>query len=531
MRFLSKKNLLHALIMQSVALSSIAFALDLEPENVPFEQSKKTRLKMNLGDLIFEASKHNTDILQGELQTGVSRELVAVERNIFEPVFYSTYTHKDIDHKNNAEEATYRSSLNTYIEKSEQYKAGVKGLLPTGARFDIALTGNERESNLIEKTRSYKTEYDNTFAVTLSQPLLRDMGLDITATKGDIAQLNLDIAFHTYQQNVMDATGNVTQAFFRLYEAQKVVEELENSLDIGRKIQSDISAKIIAGFLPSTEKMESEAAMTQREAKLSAAKTTLMDTQSLILSLLDVSISNKADLIFEPLSTVSLNEPAQIPQFDNALQTALEKWPPYLMAQKKLEIENIRVSYLENQELPRLDVLVSNQENGLQKDRFNAMGDAFLGKNNSWNAGVEFEVPILGNRVAQANSQAAQINQRKARLAVDSAKRDLNNNLFAKIEHLKNSQQQLIDAKRNVDLKEQLLKIEWQRLDAGKSNAYTVFKQEEELADSKRRYYATLTELKITQSLVDLITGRLFDKYHIDISRDNSTINLIRLDS
>ncbi|MDD5215002.1 MAG: TolC family protein, partial [Methylococcales bacterium] len=205
--------------------------------------------------------------------------------------------------------------------------------------------------------------------------------------------------------------------------------------------------------------------------------------------------------------------------------------PPYLMAQKKLQIENIRVSYLENQELPRLDVLVSNQENGLQKERINAMGDAFLGKNNSWNAGVEFEVPILGNRVAQANSQAAQISQRKARLAIDSVKRDLNNNLFAKIEHLKNSQQQLLEAQRNVDLKEQLLKIEWQRLDAGKSNAYTVFKQEEEFADSKRRYYATLTELKITQSLVDLITGRLFDKYHIDITRDNSTINLIRLDS
>ncbi|MDD5216322.1 MAG: TolC family protein, partial [Methylococcales bacterium] len=245
MRFLSKKKLLHALMIQSLMLSSIAFALDLEPENVPFEQSKKIRLKMNLGDLIFEASKHNTDILQGELQTGVSRELVAVERNIFEPVFYSTYTHKDIDHKNNAEEATYRSSLNTYVEKSEQYKAGIKGLLPTGARFDVALNGNERQSNLIEKTRSYKTEYDNTFIVTLSQPLLRDMGLDITASKGDIAQLNLDIAFHTYQQNVMDATGNVAQAFFRLYEAQKVVEELENSLEIARKIQTDISAKIL----------------------------------------------------------------------------------------------------------------------------------------------------------------------------------------------------------------------------------------------------------------------------------------------
>lgn len=531
MRFLSKKKLLHILVSYSLAFSSTAFALDMEVGKIAFEPSKKPRLKMNLGDLIFEASKHNTDILQGELQTDMSRELVTVERSIFEPVFYSTYTHKDINHKNNAEEAMYRSSLDTYIEKSEQYKAGVKGLLPTGARFDVALTGNERQSNLIEKTRNYKTEYDNTFAVTLSQPLLRDMGLDVTASKGDIAQLNLDIAFYTYQQNIMDSTGNVAQAFFRLYEAQKMVEELENSLEIARKIHTDISAKIMAGVLPPSEKMESEAAITQREAKLNSAKTTLIDTQSLILGLLDVSITNQADLVFEPLSAQSLREPAQIPNFNSALQTALEKWPPYLIAQKKLDIENIRVAYLENQELPRLDVLVSNQENGLQQKRFNAMSDAFLGKNNSWNAGVELEVPILGNRAAQANSQAAQINQRKARLAVDSAKRDLNNNLFAKIEHLKNSQQQLLEAQRNVDLKEQLLKVEWQRLEAGKSNAYTIFKQEEELADSKRRYYSTLIDLKITQSLIDLITGRLFDKYHIDITRDNSTINLIRLDS
>lgn len=486
---------------------------------------------MNLGDLIFEASKRNTDILQGELQTGVSRELVTVERSLFEPVFYSTYTHKDINHKNNAEEATYRSSLNTYLERSEQYKAGFKGLLPTGARFDIALNGNERQSNLIEKIRSYNTEYDNTFAVTLTQPLLRDMGLDITASKGDIAELNLDVAFHAYQQNIMDATGNVAQAFFKLYEAQKLVEELENSVEIAHRIQSDISAKIVAGLLPPSEKMEAEAAISLREAKLSAAKTTLIDTQSLILSLVDVSITSQADLVFEPISPASLNEPVKIPYFDKAVQMALEKWPPYLMAQKKLQIENIRVAYLKNQELPRLDVLVSNQENGLQQNRFNAMGDAFLGKNNSWNAGVEFEMPILGNRQAHANSNAAEINQRKAKLAVDTAKRDLNNNLFAKIEHLKNSQQQFIDAKRNVDLKERLLDVEWQRLHAGKSNAYTVLKQEEEFADSKRRYYSTLTELKVTETLVDLITGRLFDKYHIDITRDNTAINLTRLDS
>ncbi len=526
-----KKPFQILLLLSSTTFALSSVALDLETTTSPSEQSKKNRLKMNLGDLIFEASKHNTDILQGELQTGVSRELVAVERSLFEPVFYSTYTHKDIDHKNNAEEATYRSSLNTYLEKSDQYKAGIKGLLPTGARFDVALNGNERQSNLIEKTRSYKTEYDNTFAVTLSQPLLRDMGLDVTASKGDIAELNLDVALHTYQQNVMDATGNVAQAFFKLYEAQKNVAELEHSVDIARRIQSDIKAKIVAGILPPADKMEAEAAIALRETKLSAANTMLIDTQSLILSLLNVSITSQADLIFEPISPASLNEIVQIPHFDKAVPLALEKWPPYLMAQKKLQIENIRVAYLSNQELPRLDVLVSNQENGLQKDRFNAVGDAFLGKNNSWNAGVEFEVPILGNRQAHANLNAAEINQRKAKLAVDTAKRDLNNNLFAKIEHLKNSQQQLIDAKRNVDLKEKLLDVEWHRLNAGKSNAYTVLKQEEEFADSKRRYYATFTELKIAETLVDLITGRLFDKYRIDITRDNTAINLIRLDS
>jgi len=251
----------------------------------------------------------------------------------------------------------------------------------------------------------------------------------------------------------------------------------------------------------------------------------------LILSLIDVSITSQKDLVFEPISVANLNEPVQIPYFDKALQVALEKWPPYLIAQKKLEIENIRVAYLENQTLPRLDVTVSNQENGLDKQRFNALGDAFLAKNNSWNAGVEFEMPILGNRQAQANSKAAEINQRKARLAIETIKRDLNNNLFSKIEHLKNSQQQLIDAKKNLELKEQLLKVEWQRLEAGKSHAYNVFKQEEELADSKRRYFATLSELKIAQALVELITGRLFDKYRIDMNRDSHAINLIRLDS
>lgn len=498
----------------------------LATETPPPAKEQK-EITLALPDLLFEVSKRNSTILSEQLQWEMTEQLEKSKEAIFEPAFYSNFTHSKINTPNSAQQETYLPT-NNYREVTENYEVGLKGLAPTGATYRAGFSGINRQSNIIDLEKPYNTEFVNAFTVTITQPLLRDMGIDVTMTQANVAKANQEIAFYTYRQKIMETAGNAAQAYWRLYGVQQMYKAWEDSLKVAEDLLENSQYQSENGRVSETEVLKAQSAVKLRQAKLTEAESDMQDAQAELFNLLNISIGENTRLTLVISPDLEAMESIKIPKFEENFKSALDNWPPYLITQKKIEIEDIQVNYAENQTLPRLDMVAGNTLNSLDSNRGSALSQTFSGQHISWNAGVQLEVPILGNQKAEAELNAAKLRRHQAKIELEPIKRQLSNNLYAKINRLKNAKTNLALNKSNYNDTEKLLAIEFQRLEMGKSSNDEVLDQEEEVLNKKRNYLSSLVELKHAEALVDIANGSLFDKYNIHIAKSESDITLTK---
>jgi outer membrane protein TolC len=518
----NKKKIIFALVLNLCLSPALTIAAQTET-------NKETKaILLSLPDLLFEISKRNSTILSQELQWQIADQQEKSKEAIFEPIFYSTYTHTELNKPNTAQEQTYRLFEANYHEKTENYEAGIKGLLPTGGNYRVGFNGIERQSNIIELQKTYKTEYDNTFTITLIQPLLRDMGVDITLTQANIAKANQEIAFYTYRQQIIETAGTAAQAYWRLYGLQQMYKGWQESLKVAEDLLENTKYQVANGRIAETEIMAAKSGVALRQSKLLESKSDMQDAQTSLFNLLNISISENPQLVFNISPNVNTMEKVEVPKFEENFKVALGLWPPYLISQKKIEIADIQTNYSENQTLPRLDLIAGNPHAGLKANRGQALAQTFSGNHISWNVGVQLEVPIFGNEKAEAELQSAKFRSQQTRIELEPIKRELSNNLYAKINRLQNAKSNLVIAKDNARMANELLETEFERLKMGKSSNNDVLNKEEDVIHRKRDYLSSLVELKVAETLVDIANGSLFDKYNIHISKSDSDVILTK---
>lgn len=518
----NKSTVILGCIFTFLCLSSPIYSASIE------SNPETTAIPLALPDLLFEVSKRNSAILSQELQWQITEQQQKSKEAIFEPIFYGNYTHSEINQPNTTQEQTYRLNQANYREKTQNYEGGLKGLLPTGASYRVGFSSVERQSNLIKLQRPYRTEYNDIFTINLTQPLLRDMGIDVTLTQANIAKANQDIAFYTYRQQLIENTGAAAQYYWRLFGMQQIYKGWQDSLTIAQDLLENSQYQAKSGRVADTDVLKAESAVKLRQAKLTDAESDIRDTEANLLNILNISVNENPHLRLMIDLNLDVVEKVKIPEFDDSFKTALEKWPPYLINKKKIELEDIQVNYAENQTLPRLDLVAGNLHNALTADRSQTYSQTYSGNNISWNAGVQLEVPIFGNEKAEADLKAATLRRRQAEIELEPVKRQFSNNLYAKINRLKNAQVSFALTKKAYQIEEKLLATELKRWEIGKSSNDDVLKQEENTLNQKRNYLSSLVELKVAETLVDITNGSLFDKYNIHIAKSDGDVILTK---
>ena len=107
-------------------------------------------------------------------------------------------------------------------------------------------------------------------------------------------------------------------------------------------------------------------------------------------------------------------DPGPVPNPAEALATALKDRPDLLSQRVEIKSQNIRLTFFDNQTLPRLDLAATLGVNGLsghgsgtQAGPFGeSLSDMATGEGYEWFAGLRFSYP-LGNRAAEARERQA----------------------------------------------------------------------------------------------------------------------------
>ena len=95
------------------------------------------------------------------------------------------------------------------------------------------------------------------------------------------------------------------------------------------------------------------------------------------------------------------------------------------------------------------------------------------------------------------------------------------NSLSTKIDAVESASKQYGLYKDGLELKKQLLDIEYEKLYSGKTSARVLFDKEEDYMNYQRKFLSSIINQKTSEALLLMSTGNLFAKYDINLGELN----------
>jgi outer membrane protein len=413
------------------------------------------------------------------------------ERAAFVPVVTAGVERNETERPNNAEQV--RSQLNSlFISEGKEHNLGIEGMLASGARYRVGYVVQHLTNNL----NDYEREWVTFAGVNVTQPLLKGRGEDATKARLRVAEYQAKTAYETLRRTVMTTVAEGESAYWALYLAQQQKATRDESLKMAEQLLLDSRSRLDAGKTSELAVLQAEAGVRLRKTRLGEAEHA-RDGRD--LKVVDEPTSRAPDI------TLS-----------DALQSAFELHPDYLSQMVRIEQEEVRLLYAENQRWPELNLLGSFGINGLGESLDDSLEDLESNDFPAWSVGLEFRMP-LGRSAEDAEYSAAQLRKEQALVGLKAAEIQLSNSIDTAIHRAGTAHETLIGLESLLEFNEKVLAAEMERLAAGKSDSRRVLEVEEDLADARLAYHEAMIDFQKSLLALELADGTLLQKRNIAV--------------
>ncbi len=476
------------------------------------DQSPPTLLA--LADLVSLIIADNPQIKSDEAQWGIQQAGVNKAEAIFEPEFVTSLQLEDRSQKNTVEEAVSRQFESIYAERNWDYNAAVESLLPTGGKISLGYTYRRLSNTLTRTLTDEDREHQMFVGVSLTQPLLKNAGIDVTQAAIRVAKAESDVAFQEYRQGMMQTVGEATSTYWSFFQAQEKLRMRQESLHIAEQLLNDSLERYRTGKMAETEVLEARIGVATRRALQIEARQGHIEAMNRLRTL----IALKAGLT---TPKIEATEHPQLKQFaadrPSAMRRAFKLRPEYLAAQKKIERAGIKVAYAKNQLWPELDLKASYGLNGLDFSKDDSWDQIEEQDYDDWSVGLELRVPLQGNQDGKAEMQKAKLEQTRALLSLKSIEVELTNHIDTAVHNIQNASEKLGYSVSVVEIHQQLLEAEQARLKAGRSNSRLVLEKEENFQKAQEIALKDLVSLQQALLEFDMETGSILASNGVEI--------------
>ena len=481
--------------------------------------SNKEVIQLNLNSLIQEVVRKNSRGLVELINVKTKENELKSESFLFEPTFSAGALFSKQKTKTSPEDSYYSTlgADSVYKSNTQNYEAGLSGLMPTGGTWEFKAIRNDLKSNVIESSND--TEYRDYLKLSIEQPLLKNAGYEITTIKRRLAEVNKNISEEEYNKILTELVGVTIQSYWQFYGMQKTLVNWYNLIDIAQKNLSNIKELALSGKVSQTDVLDIENRLYLLQLQKIEAEDKLTEKRSQIFTLLNISASQNPNLDF--ILVEDIYTQSKIPTLKESLDLALSNWSEYNIAKKKLKLEMITRKYLDNQILPDLKIKADITNQSLNDSASKAFSDMSSTDYQNWNIGLEFSTPIFGNEKLKSYVDNSRLNILKAKLELNALEKNLDNSLHARIEKLKSTKKQMDLFKKGLEIKKNLLEIEKEKLAFGKTNVKKLLEEEEQYLDYERKMYERLIEWKTAEATLQKAMGTLLNTYDIKINLDN----------
>ena len=507
----SKKTVLSLALFASLGFQpSHAFAADPAAKNV---EVSDIAVPLSQKILVKELLANNPQIQYTKMQLGIADNRIAYEEGFYEAEAYATLRHDNQYVPNSATELLSRGG-SVYDEQSSTLDMGVKTLLTTGAEVKLGYMMNKRASNIID-TQYHDGANENTGSLSLSlnQPLLK--GLGNIAVENKIAQAGLEkeIAAAQFKQQLLKTVSEGLTGYWQLYRAQEALKIRQEALKNAQDTLQDVERLVNAGRSSTKDLMEAKSVVMTREADLEAVIQAEIESQTRLNTILNDS-SHKHTGGYQLEDSPVLEAHSEPEDFKQYLNGILDNWPSYIIAQRRGEIEDLNIDVARDEQKPKFDLSLGYSTHSLTTNG-DFVENSFQTEYPSWYVALNYAKPIQGNKRATAQEKIALDKRRQAQIDLQAVQTSLANDLYNKHIQTTRAFNELAKKQQNVELLQDLLKLETEHFKRGLSKLSDIYSREDKLNQAKQKVIDAIARYELAKISLKLAEGTLLEEFEV----------------
>lgn len=475
-----------------------------QAETPPPSGGSHAVLALSIRECIALALKNNLAIHVEGFNPLIREQDVTGEQAVFDPSAFLEVGRTD------ARLPTASAYINSFAKFDLwELNTGLRQKLPTGGTYELHFN-NAR----LNTTGTSRDGYSSQVVVSLTQPLLKNFGLEANETGIKIAAINRAISQEQLRLRVSDIATQVHAAYHELLFAIENLAVQRRSLRLAQALVALNQARARAGVAARVEVTQAEAQEAARKQDVIQAEKSVYDAEDTLKILLNVPGECSWAVHVEPTEMPAV-EVAPL-NVEESIRTALANRYEYKHAKLDIETKELSVRLTRSQLLPDLALTGSVSTDGFHTAYGPNVGDLTTTRFVSYAVGAVLTVP-LGNRAAQASHA-------RAKLAADQARVSLKQMKFQIIQQVREAVRrveadaQRVDANRvALVLAEEQLRVEQRRLEAGVTTTFNVLSFQRDLAAAQANAIRAITDYHKSVANLESVQGTVLARNRIEM--------------
>lgn len=504
---------------------------------------------LTLTEAITRALENNKDIEVTRKNVRIAEFELAAARGVYQPrltgeTFFERATlpnisffAPDID----------RTTTNAFVGN-----AGVRFFVPNlGSSLDAGVTN--RRTGTDSPISIISPQYDSGISLTFRQPILRGRGFDAERRRIEIAKSNVSLTDTQFRQSTIETITNVQRAYWDLAYA---LRDLEVQRDGTRdaKLQLEHNRRLVEeGQLAPIDIVAAETQMANFEQAVYDALNLVTVAEN---NLKNIIAADRNDSLWAvsitPVDSVNLDTPRL--SLSEAMAAALKNRPEIDIISTQKNINAIDQKLFRDQTLPQIDIIAgytSAGVGGALNPAFNnpltrgcienpmlpecieaqqaqqqllqniggagtAYTDIFKNKYPTYRIGVQFDLPLFGDKTAKANLGRSIVEGERLDVQREQIEQNIQVEVRNALQFLYTAEARLRAAAIARENSFKQYESEQRKLDAGQSDIYAVLERQTALTAARRNELRARTELNKAIANLQRATGNSLEANNVE---------------
>ena len=495
------------------------FSLFLIPVSVA---NANEPLSLTLQETIETVLKNNISISVQSYNSKINEQFIFEKEADFDPTVDFEFT---VGEETRQSASTLADSKTRDLDYDWDFSVSQKFV--TGGDYELTMDNNKNQSS--SSRTSLNPIYSSDLALTVTQPLLKDFGIDLNKREIYIAKNDQKISDHQFTEKVIATIAETENIYWDLVFSIEDLKVKETSLQRARDLEKQVKAQVDVGTLAELEILQAKSNVASREERLLNAQNLIDDNGDNLKSILNFSFDSEEGLkeiipadspVFEPGAENSLEE---------ALKTALIHRPDLLAKKMELENRNIEAKYNENQTLPTLDLVGSLGLNGLSGDSStkkgsydSALSETFSTDFRLWQFGINLSYP-LGNRAAKSKLAIKRLEVAQLLLNIKDLEKTIVVEVREAHRQIKTDIKRVQATRVARKLAEEKLNAEEKKFKVGLSTSFNVLEFQEDLAEEQSNEIKAVIDYNKSLNRLNQVMARTLEAHDIKLfSKEDS---------